>query len=191
MSETNAGGWLAGRVYAGQISADGNQITFRGSPAMNYTAELRQGVRASFRINGSNWTQRRLKNLFIQQNQDIISPAQLLANAFALPPIAPAAAVAPPVVPFAAAPVVPLAAAPVVPFAAAPVVPPAPMANEFEQEGQLEIAEVLLDLQNFRDRRAAEEDTGAPDREVGQKNKRAGKRTKRKRPKRKTNRRKH
>ena len=170
MSETNDGGWVAGRVYAGEISADGTQITFQGSPAMAYTQQLRQGVRGSFRINGSNWSQRRLKNLFIQQNQDIISPAQLLANTFALPPIVPAAAVAPPVVP-----------------------PVAAMVNEFDQEGQLEIAEVLLDLQNFRDRRAAEvdEDMGVPDREVGQKNKRAGKRTKRKRPKRKTNRRKH
>lgn len=164
MSETNDGGWVAGRVYAGEISADGTQITFQGSPPMAYTPQLRQGVRGSFRINGSNWTQRRLENLFIQQNQDIITPAQLLANAFALPPIVPAAAVAPPV---------------------------APMVNEFDQEGQLEIAEVLLDLQNFRDRRAAEEDIGVPDREVGQKNKRAGKRTKRKRPKRKTKHRKH
>lgn len=59
-----------------------------------------------------------------------------------------------------------------------------PMANEFEQEGQLEIAQVLMDLQNFK----VKPDIGVPDRQLSEKNKRAGKRTKRRRTKRKTRR---
>lgn len=52
MSETNAGGWEPNVVYVGEVSADGTEVTFHGSPPMTYTAQLRQGVRGSFRING-------------------------------------------------------------------------------------------------------------------------------------------
>jgi len=157
MSETTGGGWIAGRVYVGEVSADGNQITFHGSPPMAYTEQLRQGVRGSFRINGGYWNQRRLANRFIAQNPDVADPAQLLANAFALQPI-----ISP------------------------PTAPAGPMVNEFEQEGQLEIAQVLLDLQTYRGLREAE--AGLSDDEEVKKQKRGGKRTKRRRPKRKSKR---
>ena len=190
MSETTANGWIANRVYVGEVSADGRRVTFQGSAPMNYTPALRQGVMDFFIINGQRWTQRRLANRFIRQNPEVDSPAQLLANAFAVggPILAPPAAAAPPPAAAAApAPPPPAAAAaaaapaPPPPAAAAAAAPAGPMAHEFDQEGQLEIAQILMDLQHFRDTQTAEDE--------GQKQKRpreeGGKRTKRRRPKRK------
>jgi len=77
------------------------------------------------------------------------------------------------------------------PRAPAELPPAVPMGNEFQEEEDLELAEILVSLQTFRDRRARseEDEEGAYDeREVGEKDKRGGKRTKRKRSKRKTKR---
>jgi len=153
MSESNDNGWEANKVYVGEVSGDGTEVIFHGSGNMDYTPELRQGVRGSFRIGNRTWTQRQLARLFLEQNPDISNETELFQRAMTFVHVPAAAAPSPGIIPPPAADVAPATSA---------------MANEFEQEEELDIAQVLLELQHFREARR-----------VGDKNKRAGRRTKR------------